>query len=201
MATIASELMTAEEFAAWADRPENAGRHCELVRGRIVDMPPPQKPHGTLCSWIAYLLWVLAIERGRGRVESNDSGLVVEEDPDTVRGVDVMFFDEVVPFEEIPQEYNREEPVLAVEVWSPSDRPNAMMHRVSQYLAKGVGIVWTVDPIDRTVSVHRAGKAPLLLAIDDELTGFEFLPELKIRVSELFTLPGTKRKATEQSAG
>ena len=183
--------MTAAEFRRWVDRPENRGRWWELDQGRVIEVPPPQAPHGTLCGWVAHQLWGFAIARGRGRVTTNDTGLIVQEDPDTVRGVDVMFFDASTPFDRIPVGYETDCPALVVEVRSPTDRANPLSRRVAQYLARGVPVVWVIDPDDRTVGVHRPGQLPVVAAGDDELTGFEVLPDLRLRVRTLFTLPGT----------
>src|SRR5437879_1884539 len=95
MATVEVKRMTAEEFWEWASRPENQDRHFELDRGEVVEMPPPGINHGFVCGWIVHLLWVYALRRGKGYPVSNDSGLLVEQDPDSVRGPDVMFFDAV----------------------------------------------------------------------------------------------------------
>ena len=51
MATVSPPKMTAEEFFAWANRPENSDRRLELDRGEVVEMPPPKKSHG-LFNWI-----------------------------------------------------------------------------------------------------------------------------------------------------
>lgn len=189
-ATPAAAPMTAAEFHAWVNRPENRGRWWELDGGRVVEVPPPQAPHGTLCGWIAHLLWTFAVARRRGRVTTNDTGLVVAENPDTVRGVDVMFFDASTPFERIPVDYETGLPALVIEVRSPSDRPNPMARRIAQYLARGVPLVWLVDPEDQTVGIHRPGELPIVAFDDDELTGFAALPDLRLRVRDLFTLPG-----------
>jgi Uma2 family endonuclease len=190
MATVATPLMTAEEFATWTARPENQGRWWELDRGRVIEMPPPKYPHGTLCGWITHLLWSFAVRRGRGHVISNDTGLIVERGPDTVRGVDVMFIDESTPFERIPRTYVESVPALAVEVRSPDDRPNQMHRRVAQYLARGVPLVWVVDPEDQSVAVHRPGELPLVAEGDDELVGYDALPDFACKVADLFALPG-----------
>jgi len=184
--------MTADEFQDWVIRPENRGRWWELDQGRVIEMPPPQAPHGTLCGWIAHLLWSFAVARGRGRVTTNDTGLIVQENPDTVRGVDVMFFDASTPFEKIPVGYEKGRPALVVEVRSPNDRHNPMSLRIAQYLARGVPLVWVVDPDDQSVGIHRPGvELPVVAFDDDELTGFDALPDLRIRVRDLFALPGT----------
>jgi len=115
----------------------------------------------------------------------------VETNPDTVRGVDVMFFDASLSLDAIPAGYETDRPALAVEVRSPTDRPNMMSRRIAQYLARGVPIVWVVDPADQTVAIHRpGGVVPDIARDDDELTGFEVLPDLLVRARDLFTLPG-----------
>ena len=182
--------MTADEFADFVDRPENAGRWWELDQGRVIEMPPPKPQHDTVCGWVAYHLWSYAIRRGRGRVTTNDTGLIVEQNPDTVRGVDIMFFDESVPLTQITRRYEQQLPVLVVEVWSPSDRRNQMNRRVAQYMARGVPIVWLVDPDDQSVAVHRPGELPIVAEGDDELTGYDVLPDFRCKVADLFTLPG-----------
>lgn len=189
MATATTSQLTASEFREWVCRPENAARWWELDRGRIIEMPPPQAPHGTLCGWIGHLLWSFAISRGKGRVTTNDTGLIVEENPDTVRAVDVMFFDASTPFEQIPMGYEATLPALVIEVRSPSDRPNPMSRRIAQYLARGVLMVWVVDPEDQSVGIHRRGELPVVAFDDDVLPGFDILPDLKMRAADLFALP------------
>ena len=191
MATATATGMTAEEFAAWVQQPGQRGAFWELDRGRVVEVPPPQDPHGTLCSWISHLLWAFAIQRGRGRVASNDMGLIVEERPDTVRGVDVMFFDESLALGAIVPGYPRHRPALVVEVWSPNDRRNAMNRRVAQYLNRGIPLVWLVDPDDQTVAVHRPGEIPLVAHGAELLLGYDALPDLTFAAANLFNFPGT----------
>jgi Uma2 family endonuclease len=196
--TVPPPTMTADDFAEFVDRPENAGRWWELDRGRVIEMPPPKPQHGTVCGWVAYHLWSYAIRRGRGRVTTNDTGLIVEQNPDTVRGVDIMFFDESVPLTQITRRYEQQLPVLVVEVWSPSDRRNQMNRRVAQYMARGIPIVWLVDPDDLSVAVHRPGVVPVVAEWDDELTGFDLLPDFRCKVADLFTLPGQPPAAPAQ---
>jgi Uma2 family endonuclease len=190
MATVATAKMTAEEFFAWSNRPENAGKRCELVEGEVVEMPPPGDVHGTICAWITYLFWDFARRRGRGRVTSNDTGLVVERDPDTTRGADVMFFDESRGLDELPSSYPTGVPRVVVEVMSPSDRWTKTRHRVQQYLGHGVPLIWVVDPIRRTVTVFRPDELQQVLDETDTLTGNGVLPDFECKVAELFALPG-----------
>ncbi len=94
MSTAQTKLMTAEDFYDWVHRPENAERFFELERGEVVEMPPPMKYHGFVCANISGILRTFAIQRKSGYPCSNDSGLIVEHDPDTVRGPDVTFYED-----------------------------------------------------------------------------------------------------------
>lgn len=71
MAT-AEALMTAEEFG---QRPD-PGYPEELVQGRIVAMPPPDRKHGFVCLKAGRILGNFVDEHDLGRVMSNDSGVI-----------------------------------------------------------------------------------------------------------------------------
>lgn len=192
MATVGTQRMTADEFWEWCQLPENAGKRVELERGEIVEMSSPGEVHGTVCWWIGVLLGLFVLKRGKGRAATNDTGVVVEEGPDTVRGPDVVFFDETRALDQLNWKHIRQVPALVIEVVSPTDTPNKITRRIGEYLGRGVPLVWIVDPADKTVGVHRKGELPRTLDESDELTGEDVLPDLKHRVAELFTLPGAK---------
>jgi Uma2 family endonuclease len=73
MSTVQAGLMTADEFWEWGNRPENANKRVELVRGEIVEMPSPGEVHGTVCWWIGALLALYVMKRGKGRATTNDT--------------------------------------------------------------------------------------------------------------------------------
>ena len=194
MATITTRPVTAEEFAAIVERPENAGRFFELDEGEIIELPPPQKPHGFASANLVFLLSLYCRERGRGYVLTNDTGVVLERNPDTVRGPDVMLCDDDATADEILSDDSWLEtpPVLAVEVLSPSNRYGQISRKVNQYLTAGVQLVWVVDPPAREVTVYRPGDSPSVSNVESKLTGGDALPGLAIKVAELFRMPGEK---------
>jgi Uma2 family endonuclease len=61
---------------------------------------------------------------------------------------------------------------------------------VTRFLAVGVGMVWVVDPEDRTVSVFVPEQLPRVADEHEELTGNSVLPDFRCRVSEFFFVPG-----------
>lgn len=189
-ATPTTRRMTAAEFYDWAHRPENEGRCFELDRGEVEEMPPPGKHHGFVCGNIAGILRNFAIQRRKGYVCTNDAGMLVEQDPDTVRGPDVTFYEDAQTTIDMERQYAVRPPLLAVEAASPNDRLNRTMRRVTQMLNGGVGQVWLVDPEGRDVTVHRRGQDPLHLTEEQEITGDPVLPDFRCRVAEFFARPG-----------
>src|SRR5205823_14185033 len=133
--------------------PENADRWFELVRGEVIQLPPPMKIHGVVCSNATILLGIYTRQRAFGYVTGNDSGVVLEHDPDTVRGPDVALYEDARSFDELHPKYGEIPPRLAVEVLSPGDRADQIMHKVTDYLRNGVELVWLIDPKARTVTV------------------------------------------------
>jgi Uma2 family endonuclease len=182
--------MTAEEFFDWANSPENWNRNCDLIRGEIVEMPRPGKRHGFVCGNIARILGIYTVQRKKGYICTNDTGVVVERDPDTVRGPDIMLFEDVTSYEELEIRFAQEPPLLAVEVLSPNDKPAEVQERIDQQLQFGTRLVWLVDPDKRTVTVYRPGQEPYVLTEDQELTGEDVLPDFRCRVAEFFAFPG-----------
>src|ERR671927_217932 len=88
MATAVEPLLTAEQYARLPD----TGVPTELVRGKVVEMNVPTPRHGQICSKVDRLVGNFADEHRLGHVVVNDSGVVTERDPDTVRGADAAFY-------------------------------------------------------------------------------------------------------------
>jgi Uma2 family endonuclease len=172
MATVATRPMTADDFFEFVHRPENTDRSFELERGEVVEMPPPTKHHGFVRSNTSTILPVFAVRRKKGYPCSNDSGIIVENDPDTVRGP-------MCPSMKMSKLRAR---------WmenTPRPRrssvsPNQVAKRVGQFLAGGVGLVWIRDPEARGIAVYQAGKLPKGLDDTEELTGEAVLPRLPL---------------------
>ena len=135
-------LLTAEEFA---QRPD-PGYSEELVRGRIVPMPMPKPRHGEICNRVGRILGDCAEDRDLGRVLSNDTGVITERGPDTVRGADISFYSFArVPKGPLPDRYLDTPPDLVVEVLSPSDRWPKVLAKVAEYPDAGTTIVLVLD--------------------------------------------------------
>jgi Uma2 family endonuclease len=185
--SIASSLLTAAEFAGMPD----PGHPQELVRGMVVNMPPPKPIHGLVCGNVYFHLRVFAESRGLGRAFCNDTGVVTEADPDTVRGPDVFFMSYAkVPAERLPPSYFTTPPDSIFEVFSPSDRWSDVHQKVTEYLQLGVPAVYVLDPQASTdpkaVHCYYPDRPQEILGADDELMGVGVLSGFQIRVSKLF---------------
>jgi Uma2 family endonuclease len=189
MTTATTRLMTAEEFFEWCSRPENRDRHFELEGGKVVEMSRPGEQHGVTCGNAAWVLNTYIRQRRRGYLCANDTGIIWDRDPDTVRGPDLAFYAASRLFNELNPKYSEEVPQLTVEVLSPNDRMGKVNRRIGQFLKWGVVLVWLLDPEEHTVTVYRPDRAPEVLEADQELTGDGVLPEFRVRVTEFFFTP------------
>ena len=117
---------------------------------------------------------------------SNDSGVILERDPDTVRGPDVALYEGAHSFQELPRKYGEIPPRLVVEVLSPNDRADRITHKITDYLRNGVELVWLIDPETRTVTVYRPHEGPRVYHENEELTGEDVLPGFRCRVADIF---------------
>jgi Uma2 family endonuclease len=189
------QRLSAEEFFQFCHLPENRDRHFELTRGEVVEMSRPGERHGFVCANGVRILGNFAFQQRKGYVCGNDTGLVLERDPDTVRGPDILFYNEMRRYKDLSPGYSRQLPVLAVEVLSPHDQWAKVMRRLAQFLSWGIAVVWLVDPEGRSVTVHRANQLPQVFEGDDELIGEPELTGFRCRVVEFFNLPGEEEPA------
>jgi Uma2 family endonuclease len=177
------KLMTAEEYQLL---PED-GLPTELVRGRIVSMNMPAPRHGEICFNTGFIVRSYLATNDVGRVVTNDSGIIVNRDPDTVRGADVGFYSyKRVPKGPLPQGYLAVVPELIFEVRSPGDRWKDILKKVAEYLAAGVLRVCVLDEQTETITVYSPDEPEVKLTGDQELVLPDILPGFAVRVSRFF---------------
>jgi len=182
MATVTT-LMTAEEYAQLPD----IGQPSELVRGRLILMNLPYPRHGEICLNVGATLREFVKKNRLGRIIGNDSGIITERDPDTVRGPDVAYYSyNRVPQGTLPLHYLDAAPELAFEVLSPSDRWSDVLAKVAEYLAAGVCEVCVLDPASETAQVFCQDKPSRTVTADEDLAFPDVLAGFSVRVAELF---------------
>ena len=183
MTTTATRLLTADDLL----RLHGEGVRGELIRGVLCETMPAGREHGEITAYLTAQLVLFVQPRNLGRVTTSDSGVLLERDPDTVRGPDIAFFStERAPPGERVTGYAETAPDLVVEVASPSDRRTAIDDKARMWLAHGVRLVWVVHPDTRTVDVHRAEGPAATLAGGDALDGGDALPGFGCDLDAIF---------------
>jgi Uma2 family endonuclease len=176
-------LLTAEQYAALPDD----GKMTELVRGKVVEMPPPGALHGYITANISGILREFAKTKNLGRVIGNDSGVVTRRGPDSVRGLDVAFFSySRLPKGPLPEGYPGVMPELVFEVKSPSDRWAAITAKAGEYLGAGVICVCVVDPETESIAVYLENELPRRHTSEEELVIPEALPGFSVVIRQFF---------------
>jgi Uma2 family endonuclease len=176
-------LLTAEEFGRMPD----LGPPDELVRGKIVSYPYRIPRDGEVCATLGWLLERYRKEHDAGYVLIGRTGVIVERNPDTVRGADVAYYSYTrLPKGSLSSSYGPEIPELVFEVKSPSDRWPALLQKVAEYLNAGVLFVTVLDPGEEIAVVYSAEGPPRTFGPDDELTFPDVLPGFRVNVRQVF---------------
>jgi Uma2 family endonuclease len=117
------------------ERIADALGSCELVRGDVVPLSPAGYFHNRPAMNIAFMLESWARRTRRGRVVTNETGIVTEGRPGTVRGADVVYVSySRMPRREEPQGFLRVPPELIVEVIGPRQGWKRVMEKTGALL-------------------------------------------------------------------
>jgi len=178
----ATATVTAEELL---HDPKREGRF-ELVRGEPRERAVPTYRHGRVGVTTTVVVGGFVHQHKLGDL-IQDGGFVFQRDPDTVFLPDLSFVRaDRVPSPDQQQGYPDLVPDLVVEVLSPSNTPSETAEKVRIYLDTGVRLVWLLDPLQRSVTVHTPDGGARTLDSDDILDGGDVLPGFSVRVGELF---------------
>lgn len=189
MATVPTELMTAEAFYDWATQAGNEDCLFELERGRVVKLPLGSVRHGFVCANVNGIIGNHLFGSAQGYLCSNNAGVIVERSPDTVLAPDLSFFTDGRTLADMELGYSVTVPRLVVEVLGSHDTIQRTEWRIGRFLTFGVAEVWVIDPDARTISVYREGENPQLLAATEEVSGESVMPGFRCRGASFFALP------------
>jgi Uma2 family endonuclease len=190
MTSVLTKLMTAEEFYDWSQLWENRDRNFELEAGKVIELPMTGELKGFLCANLCEILGSYVHERRAGHVCSNNVGLILARNPDTVFGPDISLFLEASKFRDLEVGWPKNLPKLIVEVMSPNDRMGKMLARIAKFLKKGVAMAWLLDPEDETLTIFFPNREPIVLERDDEVADLKLLPDFRCKVADFFSMPG-----------
>jgi Uma2 family endonuclease len=173
--------MTAEELM---HVPDEDCQH-ELVRGELVSLPFNSGIHGFVVGNLCGLLGQYALDHPEFRALAGGVGIIIERDPDTVRGADfILVHQDRVPRSN--QGYLPAAPNFVAEVLSIWDEASYENAKILDYLTAGVDLLWYIDPHLRIVHVYTPDLRAQIHREGDKLEGGAVLPELSLRVGEIF---------------
>lgn len=180
---IAAKPLTVRQFERLAD---GLGP-CELERGEVIPLSPGGMQHSGLSGNIGALLWNWSRATKRGRVFTNEAGLITEQEPATVRGADVAYYSyQRLPKGSEPAGFSPVPPELIVEVLGKGQGWRKMLEKAGEYFRMGVDRVWIVDPKRQTVTILQPDDEPRVLSGRQWISDAEILPGFRCQVCAFF---------------
>lgn len=182
--TTAKKLMTAEELLML---PDDGKRH-ELVKGELIEMPPPGVMHGVVVRSISWPIESFVRRNNLDFVITSEVGIYVERDPDTVRAADFALISHRRIAEPLPSRgyVFGLVPDLVVEVISPDYPASAARNRARMWIDAGVRLVITAYIDEQTVIVNRDDGTVQRFSVNDTLTAAPVLPGFTCPVADIF---------------
>jgi Uma2 family endonuclease len=152
--------MSDEEFMRFCSANE-PNRFEREANGEIIVMSPTGTDGGFAESEVNLELGIWARADGRGRVLGPSTGIKL---PDTaVRAADAAW----VSFARLNILTNKERkgfarlcPEFVIELRSDTDRLPPLQAKMKQWIENGAELAWLIDPIEKAVTIYRAGEEP-----------------------------------------
>ncbi len=180
-----TKLLTADDLL----RLRSEGVRGELIRGVLHETMGSGEEHGEIAGLLSHFLISFVRPRRLGRIVVSDTGVRLEQSPDTVREPDIAFISvSKRPFGARNTGYVNVIPDLVVEIVSPSDRLAEVNDKARMWLSYGVPLVWVVYPDTRTVAAHQTNAPVVTLDENDALDGGAVLPGFTCPVHDIFDL-------------
>ena len=186
MATdVKTKLLTAEEFMA-ADLGDGT---FELVRGEVIQVPPPMPEHGLVCVNIVVALWNYGTRTGHGypivqRLGSRDRAGTGY----CAWGGHFFYSHERWPRSQVGSTLPPVPPDLVVEVYSPGNRRGKIAREGGQSTLMR-GYPWSGSSIPRAAPVviyRSADEPPDVLKQDAVIENLPELPGFRCPVADFF---------------
>ena len=178
------QTMTAEEYVALPKRLH--GYSYELVQNALVLRDSgPRWIHGSVQGNLQRYLheWMEKFGHGAVAVEVD---CLLSEAPDTIRISDVAVLLQPFDAENAFHGRVRGAPDIAIEVLSPSNSPQEMRDKTSEYFQAGALRVWIADPEARTIVIRKADGTNTRFTDKDRLEDPEILPGFALDMQKIF---------------
>ena len=184
--TTAKILLTADEFLAMPDD----GKNYELVKGELVEMPPPGFMHEFVTFRFAMRFGAF-VERNNLGIVTGGPGIYIERDPDTVRAPDCAFISHeriTMPLPDRGYVFGLI-PDLAVEVVSPDYSVTQARVRAQMWLDSGVRLALAAHIATREIISYRDDGDVQRFGMGDEFNCEPVLPCFTCPVADIFNWP------------
>ena len=182
--TTAKKLLTADDLLAMPDD----GKRYELIRGELIEMPPPGIMHTIVTGNVGELFGAFIRPRRLNFIRGPEAAAYFERDPDTVRAADyaLIALDRIT--EPLPERgyVFGVVPDLVVEVISPDYGTAAAEARAQMWLDAGVQLVLMAYIGTREIVAHRSDSTTQRFGINDTLTCEPVLPGFACPVADIF---------------
>ena len=172
--------ITLDEFVQYALLPENAERRLEFIDGEIVEMTPGR----TWNSGVGHLL----AHKVFGFCEAHNLPCYISGgDGDYAVQEHVVCPDFAYKRTPLSKDYpDREPPLWAVEVISPTDKAPDIRNKRQVYFQAGI-LLWEIYPQSQSIDMYAPGQPVKTVGIDGTLDGGDVLPGFTLAVRDLFT--------------
>ena len=178
-----AKLITADELL----RMYAKGFRGELIRGELCETMPAGGEHGEIIANLVYELQRFVRPARLGRIAASDSGVLLQQNPDTVREPDIAYFStDRIPEGERVTGYYEVVPDLVVEVASPGNTNHEIHDKARMWLSYGSRVVWVIYPNTRTIAIHPHDGEITLLSDTDTLDGQDILPGFTCNIADIF---------------
>jgi Uma2 family endonuclease len=186
-----TEKLTLEEFV----RLQDAEGPFEIIAGERIPKMPTIYDHSKVLNRLYRLILLFLEEKPFGEVFADTTFILADGyDKDWVKGSripDMLYIrkSRLEEYEKQPDIQGKPlmlVPDLVIEIVSPNDSYTEIDDKVELYLKDGVGLVWVINPQNKTVSVHSPDNRSTRLTVKDTLNGSDVLPEFSIPVENIF---------------
>lgn len=167
--------------------PDDGNRH-ELVRGKLITMPPPSYRHALVTMRLGRRIGNFIEERGLPYDEGAEAPAYIAQNPDTVRAADYAIYHRRQLPNPLPDTAYIPNliPELVVEVIAPGYGATAAAARAQMWRDAGVRLTVLAYIADRAITTYRADGAEQRFESGESLTLEPVLPGFACPVADIF---------------
>jgi Uma2 family endonuclease len=147
------------------------------AKGELIVTPPAGSETGRINNDISARLWIWAKNDRNGESFDSSTGFTLPNG--AVRSPDASWI-RLDRWNALTPEQKRTFapicPDFVVELRSPADDKKDLHEKMKEYISQGARLGWLIDPIARSVEIHRRDRAVEVLNDSESLSGEDVLP-------------------------